>query len=84
MFGIPDGAQSNGYVKRDRKPGRQAGSVTRREQASTKVAAPEDSSPAKVDLRLTESDKLRVADVIALLDGTRPTRAALRANGWCS
>jgi hypothetical protein len=47
MFGIPDGSQSNGYVKRGRKSGKNADFTTdpevkaRREQALARLAAAE-------------------------------------------
>lgn len=47
MFGIPDGSQSNGYVKRGRKPGKKTDFTTdpeviaRREQALARLAAAE-------------------------------------------
>jgi len=47
MFGIPDGSQSNGYVKRRRKPGRRTdfmndpAVIARREQALAKLEAAE-------------------------------------------
>lgn len=47
MFGIPDGSQSNGYVKRGTKPGRRTdfmsdpAVIARREQALARLAAAE-------------------------------------------
>jgi hypothetical protein len=47
MLGIPDGSQSNGYVKRGRKSGKNADFMTdpevkaRREQALARLAAAE-------------------------------------------
>jgi hypothetical protein len=47
MFGIPDGSQSNGYVKLGRKPGRRTdfindpAVIARREQALARLAAAE-------------------------------------------
>lgn len=89
MFGIPDGSQSNGYVKRGRKPGRKAdftkdpAVVVRREQAFARMpAAKVESQAIKVDLTLTESDRHRIADVLAVLDEfpinrkTQPTTEA--------
>lgn len=71
MFGIPDGAASNGYVKRGRKPGRPAG-YNRREPAPAEVPVlAVEHMPVKVDLQLSENDKVRIADVITMLSEYR-------------
>jgi hypothetical protein len=47
MFGIPDGSQANGYVKRGRKPGKRTdfmhdpAVIARREQALARLEAAE-------------------------------------------
>ena len=47
LFGIPDGSQSNGYQKRDRKPGRRTdfmndpAVIARRERALARLEAAE-------------------------------------------
>jgi transposase len=80
MFGIPDGAESNGYVKRGRKPGRPPG-YTRREQAPTEAPVPEvGRASVDVDLRLTESDRNRIADVVTLLSEYRIPPRSTPAN----
>jgi hypothetical protein len=72
MFGIPDGSQSNGYVKRGRKPSKtpETPAVTaEREQAPPGLATAKiESQAVKVDLTLTENDRGRIADVLAMLD----------------
>lgn len=79
MFGIPDGAESNGYVKRGRKPGRPPG--YRREQAPTEAPVPEvGRASVEVDLRLTESDENRIADVVTMLSEYRIPLRSTPAN----
>lgn len=75
MFGIPDGSQSNGYVKRGRKPGKKAdftndpAVIARREQALARMTAAKGESPnVKVDMADAESDSRRIADILAMLD----------------
>lgn len=73
---VPDGAESNDYVKRGRKHGRPPG-CTRLEQAPTEAPAPEVGRAfVEVDLRLTESDKNRIADVVTKLSEYRDPAAA--------
>lgn len=80
MFGIPDGAKSNGYVRSGRKRGRPPGSA-RREQAPAGAPVPEVGRTSDdLDLRLTESDKSRIADVVTMLSEYRVPPRSTSAN----
>lgn len=75
MFGIPDGSQSNGYVKRGRKPGKKTGFtkdpavIARRDQALSRMAAAKGESPnVKVGMADAERDTRCIADILAMLD----------------
>ena len=80
MFGIPDGGWSNGYVKRGLKPGRPPNSAWR-EQAPAEAPVPEvGRTSVDVDLRLTESDKNCIADVVTMLSEYRIPPRSTPAN----
>jgi hypothetical protein len=73
MFGIPDGSQSNGYVKRGRKTKktdftRDPAIIARREQALARMAAAKGESPnVKVGMADAERDTRRIGEILAML-----------------
>ena len=78
MFGIPDGSQANGYVKRRRKPGKRTdfmngpAVIARREQALARL---EDEHRAVIILRDMESlDYNQIAEVLDVPSGTVKSR----------
>lgn len=64
---VLDGAQSNGYVKRGRKPGRPPVPTGLSKHPLRRPYRKSGAPFADVDLRLTESDKNPIADVVTML-----------------
>lgn len=64
---VPDGAESNGYVKRGRKPGRPPVPPGLSKRPLRRPYRKSGAPFVDVDLRLTESDKNPIADVVTML-----------------